>query len=106
MWSLRGRPLQRRFEPLNVTVIIAVRNGEHYLAAKLESILRLEYPKDRLDVLVVSDGSTDSTDAIAQGFRDLGVAEFLVVDGFEQGGDDIGHAATLHEDRLRNCPRL
>ena len=73
VWSLRGRPIQRRYEPLSVTVIIAVRNGEHYLAPKLESILGLEYPKDLLDILVVSDGSTDSTDAIAEGFHGRGV---------------------------------
>lgn len=72
-WSRRGQPVQRRFEPRTVTVIIAVRNGEHYLGAKLESILNLEYPQGLLDVLVVSDGSTDATDAIAESFYGRGV---------------------------------
>jgi biofilm PGA synthesis N-glycosyltransferase PgaC len=73
VWARRGRAIQRRFEPRSVTAIVAVRNGEHYLAAKLDSILSLNYPKGLLDVLVVSDGSTDSTDAIAENFRSRGV---------------------------------
>jgi cellulose synthase/poly-beta-1,6-N-acetylglucosamine synthase-like glycosyltransferase len=36
-------------------------------------VLNLEYPKDLLEVLVVSDGSTDATDAIAQSFSGAGV---------------------------------
>lgn len=55
-----------------VSVILAVHNGAEFLAAKLESILALEYPRDLLEVLVVSDGSTDATDAVAgaaQGVR-------------------------------------
>lgn len=72
-WSRRGRPVQRRFEPRTVTAIVAVRDGEHYLRAKLESILKLDYPQGLLDVLVVSDGSTDATDAIAESFHGRGV---------------------------------
>jgi poly-beta-1,6-N-acetyl-D-glucosamine synthase len=68
-WSARrGRPVLRVFEPRTVSAIIAVRNGEHYLRAKLESLLALDYPRDLLEILVVSDGSTDSTDAIAEEF--------------------------------------
>ena len=56
-----------------VTFIIAVYNGERFLADKLRSILALSYPIDKMEVIVVSDGSTDSTDAIATSFAPQGV---------------------------------
>ena len=48
-----------------VTVVMAVYNGGAFLRAKLETLLALDYPRELLDILVVSDGSTDNTDAIA-----------------------------------------
>jgi cellulose synthase/poly-beta-1,6-N-acetylglucosamine synthase-like glycosyltransferase len=62
---LFGRPVHKEFHPRTVTVIIAVHNGERFLRAKLDSVFRLDYPADLMQVIVVSDGSTDTTDAIA-----------------------------------------
>jgi len=62
------RPWQRRFEPLPVTVLMPVRNGERWLKAKLDSLLALDYPADKLRILVLSDGSTDGTVAIARAY--------------------------------------
>jgi biofilm PGA synthesis N-glycosyltransferase PgaC len=64
-----------------VTVIIAVRNGERWLARKIESILAQDYPKELRDVLIVSDGSTDSTDRIAASFADRNVRLLRVPSG-------------------------
>jgi cellulose synthase/poly-beta-1,6-N-acetylglucosamine synthase-like glycosyltransferase len=47
-----------------VTACMAVYNGGATLQKKLDSILGQDYPADRLDVLVFSDGSNDETDAI------------------------------------------
>lgn len=52
----------------SVTAIIAVHNGGRFLADKLQSLLALHYPQELLDIIVVSDGSTDDTDEIARGF--------------------------------------
>jgi cellulose synthase/poly-beta-1,6-N-acetylglucosamine synthase-like glycosyltransferase len=71
--SRRGRPVTRVFEPRTVTVIVAVRNGEYFLRAKLESILGLDYPRELLEIVVVSDGSTDATESIAADFAASGV---------------------------------
>ena len=60
------------FQP-SVTVILAVYNGEAFLQDKLASILALRYPQDRMQILVVSDGSTDKSDAIARSYADRGV---------------------------------
>ena len=67
LW-LRSRwcpwPVQRgRIEPY-VTVVMVVRNEEKVLERKLENLLSLDYPGDRLEVVVVSDGSTDRSEGI------------------------------------------
>lgn len=56
-----------------VTITLPVYNEERVIASTLEAILALEYPTDRLHILVVSDASTDRTDEIVQGFADRGV---------------------------------
>ncbi len=68
-----ARPVQRAPIRPSVSIIIAVYNGEAFLADKLNSILALEYPRDLVQVIIVSDGSTDRTDAIAESFASKGV---------------------------------
>ncbi len=70
------RTIQKDDTERTVSVIIAVRNGENFLAAKLNSILASNYPRDRMQITVVSDGSDDRTDEIARSFQDSGVAFF------------------------------
>jgi cellulose synthase/poly-beta-1,6-N-acetylglucosamine synthase-like glycosyltransferase len=69
----RSRPVMRAEWTPHVTVIIAAYNEERDLAAKLENTLSLEYQKDRLEIIVASDCSTDRTDEIAQSFAARGV---------------------------------
>lgn len=45
----------------SVTVVLVVRNEGARVAARIANLLESDYPSDRLDVLVVSDGSTDET---------------------------------------------
>jgi cellulose synthase/poly-beta-1,6-N-acetylglucosamine synthase-like glycosyltransferase len=56
-----------------VTLVIAAHNEEKCLAAKIENSLALDYPRDRLEIVVASDGSTDRTAVIAQSFATRGV---------------------------------
>ncbi len=60
------------FNPL-VTLIISVYNEENVIAEKIENSLTLDYPKDRLEIMVVSDSSTDRTDEIAKEYECQGV---------------------------------
>ncbi|HEY7334368.1 MAG TPA: glycosyltransferase family 2 protein [Bryobacteraceae bacterium] len=57
----------------HVTVIMAVYSGAAFLSKKLESILSLDYPKELMQILVVSDGSTDATEDIAREYAAQGV---------------------------------
>jgi biofilm PGA synthesis N-glycosyltransferase PgaC len=47
-----------------VSVVMVLRNEEAVVARKLENLLSLDYPKGKLDVVVVSDGSSDRTNDI------------------------------------------
>ncbi len=63
---VRNRPVTRkRFTP-SVSVVIAARNEERNVPARLENLLRLDYPKERLQIVIVSDGSTDRTAKILE----------------------------------------
>ena len=44
-----------------VSIIIAVHNEQATIAEKLQNCLSLDYPHDRLEIIVASDGSTDRT---------------------------------------------
>ncbi len=55
------------------TLLIAAFNEEAHIEAKLRNSLALDYPKDRLEIVVASDGSTDATNTIVERFRARGV---------------------------------
>ncbi|MBA3321803.1 MAG: glycosyltransferase family 2 protein, partial [Pyrinomonadaceae bacterium] len=71
---LRARPVRRQaaWAPV-VTIIITAYNEELDLAAKLENTLALDYPAEKLEVIVASDCSADRTDEIALSFAPRGV---------------------------------
>ena len=48
----------------SVSIVMVVRNEEHTLEAKLQNLMSLDYPEPLLEIVVVSDGSTDGTEAI------------------------------------------
>lgn len=70
-----ARPLRHdEPTPQSVAIVIAVRNGEPYLTRRLTELTALIPGRDpRCEIVVVSDGSTDATVAIAADFADRGV---------------------------------
>ncbi|MBN2445610.1 MAG: glycosyltransferase family 2 protein [Phycisphaerae bacterium] len=66
---------KKAIEP-RVSFIIAAYNEEAAIAEKIKQTLELDYPRDRLEVIVASDGSTDRTDEIVESFADQGVRLF------------------------------
>jgi cellulose synthase/poly-beta-1,6-N-acetylglucosamine synthase-like glycosyltransferase len=65
---LHPRPVRKRpgYTPA-VSFVIAAYNEEAVIAQKLDNTLALDYPADLLEIIVVSDGSTDRTDEIVRG---------------------------------------
>jgi cellulose synthase/poly-beta-1,6-N-acetylglucosamine synthase-like glycosyltransferase len=68
-------PLRRQRKPEpgyvpTISILIAACNEEAGIRQKLEQTLTLDYPADKMEVLVLSDGSQDRTDEIVDGFAD------------------------------------
>jgi len=66
---LNGKPVSKdeELEPC-VTLIISAYNEEASIAIKIRNSLKLDYPGDKLEIIVVSDGSTDATANIVKSF--------------------------------------
>lgn len=80
-----------------VSAIIAVHNGEAMVRAKLEGLLALSYPRELVHVIVVSDGSTDGTEAIVREFDGRGVTLLTVPHGGKAAALNHGLAAAEGE---------
>jgi len=66
-WS--PRPVRRSTTTPSVSALMVVRNEEAVIARKIENLLTIDYPREKLDVVVVSDGSTDRTPAILADYK-------------------------------------
>lgn len=85
---LCGRePVQGDVTP-TVSLLISAYNEDAHIEAKLENSLSVEYPRDRLEIVVASDGSTDGTHRVVERYAGRGV-RLLVM------RDHIGKAAML-----------
>jgi len=82
-WMARraNNPVRKDDKLRTVSFVIAVYNGEKFLERKLKTILSLNYPRELMEILVVSDGSTDRTDEIARGFAGEGIQFMRVPHG-------------------------
>jgi cellulose synthase/poly-beta-1,6-N-acetylglucosamine synthase-like glycosyltransferase len=70
---VRPRRVRRAPNEPTVSVIITAYNEERDLASKIENTLALDYPADKLEIIVASDCSNDRTDEIARSFAARGV---------------------------------
>src|SRR5206468_5938724 len=65
---------RRRDEDLPaVTMIVPVYNEEEHLEEKIENVRQMSYPREKLQVIFVSDGSTDRSTAILERLDESGV---------------------------------
>lgn len=69
----RGRPVRRSTELPAISVVIPVHNGGRFLRSKLESVLNADYPTEKLQVLIMLDGCTDTSEGIAREYFDHNV---------------------------------
>lgn len=67
------RPVRKEEILPRVSLIIAAHNEENDIADKIRNSLNLDYPADRLEIMVASDSSSDATDQIVRSFESQGV---------------------------------
>ena len=82
------------FEP-RVSILIPARNEEKVIGRLLERITELTYPRDKLQVIVVDDASSDRTGAIADDYKNK--YSFIEVVHREKGKGGKGKAAACNE---------
>lgn len=66
-----GRPKPLNDKKNTVSIIIPAYNEEKSIAATIKSALSVDYPKDKLEIIVVNDGSVDRTYEIAKKFENV-----------------------------------
>lgn len=73
---IRGLFLRESFtsaeNDYNVSIVIAAHNEARSIGKKLDNLLSLNYPKEQLEVVIASDGSTDETDEIVSRYCEYG----------------------------------
>jgi glycosyltransferase involved in cell wall biosynthesis len=62
-----------RAEAPSVSIVVVAYNEASSIEARLENLLALDYPRDRLEIIVGSDGSTDNTVELANQYQPFGV---------------------------------
>ncbi len=88
----RSEPVRKQDIEPDVTLIISAYNEEDVIARKLENSLALDYPAEKLEILVISDCSDDRTDEIVASFADRGVKLLRMP---ERGGKTVGLNAAV-----------
>jgi len=63
---VRPRPVRKEGRTPSVSLIVTAHNEEEVIGRRLENLLELDYPEDRIEIVVASDGSTDRTDEIVE----------------------------------------
>ncbi len=55
---------------MQVSVVIPAYNGERTIQQSIESVLKANWPREQLEIIVINDGSTDSTGRIVENLRE------------------------------------
>ena len=69
----RSRPVTKSDITPTVTILVAAYNEEDCIGTKIENSLALDYPADKLEVVVVTDGSTDRTNEFVASYAERNV---------------------------------
>lgn len=98
-WArLAPKRISRKYQQLPVSVVIAMRDEEKNVRERLENILSQDYPAQMIEIVVVSDGSTDRTVDIARAIGDdrIKVLEMPSASG-KSAALNIGVANATHD---------
>jgi cellulose synthase/poly-beta-1,6-N-acetylglucosamine synthase-like glycosyltransferase len=96
-WFGRNSPASDVEQPVvmpSVTIIVPAHNEEAVIAAKIRNLAGLDYPRDRLSVVLALDGCTDATAALARSLlSEIGDLDLRIV----EYARNIGKVAVLNE---------
>lgn len=121
-WIAKGRPAVSALQsPMSdndcppIAILICAFNAAHQIKRKLENCLSLDYPAEKLRIIVVSDGSTDETEALVRTYPDPRVLLIVAPKrqgkaacinlGMEQVGEDIVLMADVRQTFSANSAR-
>lgn len=76
MRGLLQRPIKKAAITPHVSLVIVAHNEATTIEAKLENVSALDYPADRLEVIVASDGSDDGTNELVANYAHRGLRLF------------------------------
>jgi biofilm PGA synthesis N-glycosyltransferase PgaC len=97
LWgALFPRRVEKRYHSVPVSVVLAAKNEEINIKTRIENLLEQEYPADLVEIVVVSDGSTDRTVDLAKQFDGVRVLESRQSIG-KAGALNIGVKHASHE---------
>src|SRR5262245_579740 len=86
---VRRRPINKRYWEPAVSIVIAAYNERERLAKKIQNCLSLDYPKEKLQIIISLDGSTDGSKFLLRRFVSQGVTVI-------QSRSHLGKASALN----------
>jgi len=71
--SVGRRPVKKRYQEPTVSIVLAMHNESGRVDAKMRNCFALDYPGDKLEIIVSLDAPTDDTEDLMESWADLGV---------------------------------
>jgi poly-beta-1,6-N-acetyl-D-glucosamine synthase len=97
VWArLSPKPVHRSPVTPGVSIVIAARNEAASLQARIENLRASDYPRELVQIVVVSDGSTDGTEEILRAYEGQ-VDAVLLPPGGKASALNAGVAAATHD---------
>lgn len=87
------KPIQKQAASKRLSIVIPVRNGAPWLEKKIDSLLSSDYRAGLMEILIVSDGSTDSTNDVVRQHPDARVRLLAL----PQGGKAVAVSRGLEQ---------
>ncbi len=91
IWLAAGmrKPYHLRDGFPKVSIVIPARDEERDLPALLESLLRLDYPSDKLQILIANDESEDRTREVAEAYQERFQCDYRVIDAYDENNKNL-----------------
>ncbi|MFH1010342.1 MAG: glycosyltransferase [bacterium] len=91
LWLANGmrKPYRKREDCPRVSLVVPARNEEETLPPLLESLLELDYPPEKLQILIANDQSEDRTAEVAESYRARFRCDYQVIHATDEGNPNL-----------------